>query len=51
MCIEKGMGGLGIKNIKLFNLILLGKWWRKIKTRGDKMGQNSRAGPNPPEEM
>jgi len=49
--IEKGMGGLGIKNIKLFNLILLGKWWRTIKTRGAKMGRDSWAGPNPPEEM
>lgn len=35
MCKEKGLGGLGIKNLGAFNLALLGKWvWRARIEKG-----------------
>jgi hypothetical protein len=29
---QKSKGGLGIKNLKLFNIYLLCKWWWKLKS-------------------
>lgn len=32
ICREKMEGGLGVKELKAFNLALLGKWLRRLKT-------------------
>lgn len=31
VCRPKSKGGLGVKNLKLFNISLLWKWWWKLE--------------------
>ncbi|GAU43492.1 hypothetical protein TSUD_92030 [Trifolium subterraneum] len=35
VCKPKQEGGLGIKDLKLFNIALLGKWWWRLKNEND----------------
>ncbi|PNY15474.1 ribonuclease H [Trifolium pratense] len=35
VCKPKEEGGLGIRNLKLFNIALLGKWWWRLKNEKD----------------
>jgi len=37
VCLEKEEGGLGIENLKIFNLALLGKWEWRIHTQKNSM--------------
>ncbi|GKV16853.1 hypothetical protein SLEP1_g27427 [Rubroshorea leprosula] len=36
VCCSKKEGGLGIKNLRWFNMALLGKWWARLAVEGDK---------------
>ncbi|GKV14960.1 hypothetical protein SLEP1_g25758 [Rubroshorea leprosula] len=36
VCYSKKEGGLGVKNLRWFNMALLGKWWSRLVVEGEK---------------
>ncbi|GKV35031.1 hypothetical protein SLEP1_g43351 [Rubroshorea leprosula] len=36
VCCSKKEGGLGVKNLRWFNMALLGKWWARLVVEGEK---------------
>ncbi|GKV15257.1 hypothetical protein SLEP1_g26053 [Rubroshorea leprosula] len=35
VCMDKELGGLGVKDLRKFNLALLGKWWGRLVNKDD----------------